>query len=256
MRTRVLLAVLLVIGFGATARAAPDTIIFDDFSGTSLNTSLWVPFIAMGTGSVSVVDQHLAVFAGGGGAGGSAAVVALLGTIAGNFEVIVRYELSGLFDPLYETGAGILLSTPTYPFGFTVARDTVDDPNVCLDYGVRCNGYVGAFPYPAGAPSDEFKVRTIHESGELRFTRVGSYMAAWFWNSSDWTLIHGTTDFSPEPITALYLGVTTWGPDTVSVAFDDFRLQADQFTPIPEPASLLLLGTGLVGLARWRKRKQ
>ena len=40
---------------------------------------------------------------------------------------------------------------------------------------------------------------------------------------------------------------------TLHLRIDD---ATDPATVVPEPASLLLLGTGLVGLARWRKRRQ
>jgi hypothetical protein len=55
---------------------------------------------------------------------------------------------------------------------------------------------------------------------------------------------------STEPFTAVSLGLD---PGT---HFSTDRVGFFDPTPVPEPASLLLLGTGLVGLARWRKRRQ
>ena len=166
---------------GAPAVGHADTIIFDDFNDPSLNSSLWLPFVARGSGSVSQVGGRLEVSVRGSELG-AAAVAALLGTITGDFEISVGYTLTSLFNAsTNETGAGITLSTPAHPIpnGFTVARDTVHDGSLCSP-STYCNGYVGAFPDTAGFGSDEFKAVTADLQGRLRFTRVDSYMAAWY----------------------------------------------------------------------------
>ncbi len=63
--------------------------------------------------------------------------------------------------------------------------------------------------------------------------------------------LHLTPNISSSDRLYLQFGTETWiGMSNIN--FDEFDTQ----TPVPEPASLLLFGTGLVGMRAWRKRRQ
>jgi hypothetical protein len=71
----------------------------------------------------------------------------------------------------------------------------------------------------------------------------------------------GTLQLGPTP-TFLPSGYLGWNVTTVGVVgyasirvMDDVTYEVAGAPVVPEPASLLLLGTGLVGLARWRRRR-
>lgn len=50
--------------------------------------------------------------------------------------------------------------------------------------------------------------------------------------------------------------LTNFDPSTVRFEFGSALIFGKPSTPVPEPASLLLLGSGLAGLVLWRRRKQ
>lgn len=69
-----------------------------------------------------------------------------------------------------------------------------------------------------------------------------------YWDQND-----GPSTAWESPRGKLPDGEQCLGPCTGSESFD---ITGEAGNPIPEPASLILLGSGLVGLRSWRKRKQ
>ena len=76
-----------------------------------------------------------------------------------------------------------------------------------------------------------------------------------FWQGTTFSgLVAGTYDFSCGA-GGLDCGDTAqwddWGPGTESIT-----LTTADITPVPEPASMILFGSGLIGLAAWRRFKK
>ncbi len=243
-------AVLGLLFLGGATVGHADTIVFDDFNDNSLNASLWMPVFGGGGGMVGIVDQKLRVTARPFGGEGTGAGARLMGTIVGDFDVQVAYSLP--WPLLVEEGlhVGIYLGTALGELGYGVARDTTwDSPNSCTSTGRQ--SYVGA-----SSASSQARVCTSDLSGALRYTREEGILSAYYYGPSDWIRIATFDTPVFEPLTFLGLAAMNAGFGTVRVNFDDFWLKADEFTPIPEPASLLLLATGLAGLVRVARRRR
>ena len=245
--TLVSLTVLaLLLGCGSATAATIG--ISDNFNDNSLNPSLWAPAI-IGDGVVSEVNQRLetTILASPAHSTSSAfAGVALVGTIGGDFDVSVRYELLVPLPLSHGDTAGLILVGEEFGvFGYGVGRDVHT-----LWSGTE---WVLGNAYVAAVGGGEEVTATQDISGQVRLTRVGASFSAYYWAGSGWQLIAAGTG-STDPM-SLALGTTILGPELVSIAFDDFSLTADQFTPpIPEPATLLLLGAGLAATAVVRRR--
>jgi len=96
---------------------------------------------------------------------------------------------------------------------------------------------------------------TTDTAGILRITRVGSTASGYYWDGSQFQLVHswpnmGTADVTP------YVGLLNDGTDdAIEVTFDDFSIEADGLI-VPEPATIILLALGLLGLLAWGRRRK
>ena len=224
------LLALILLGQPALCRAG--AIVVDDFNDNSLNLQLWSPYIE-GTGSVSEVNQRLETTAAGSGEG--IAFVRLLGLIGGDFDAQVSYTLLSTLTSAKDTFGGI---------AWVVGGDLLDNPQLVGrgygGYGCEINGG-GSCAFPS-----------TDISGRLRMTRVGTTLSVYYWDGSGWQFMDATsTSGAPSSIG---IGASSGSTTPVSFAFDDFQLQADGFTSIPEPGSMALVGISLALVCGFRKR--
>jgi hypothetical protein len=177
-------------------------------------------------------------------------------------------NIAGLTDSEQELGNLLIIAENTVDMLPGSPDGRVDDPD---DEASR--PIAGSIWFDFATPVTSFGFDLVDVEGPVEYGADSGYFAAFyddetnllgkigfgeFVNPSsqyyDSTVAYGNNTANRiEPITAADLGVTSF--NVVEISFGGSAgLDNVNSTPVPEPATMLLLGTGLVGLVGFRKK--
>ena len=241
----------------------------DNFDGASLDTTLWSYYHNDDNQRCLQENGVLKIQIDGASSGPDYFGAGVGGNflLKGNFEIVIDYQLIK-WPHANGVGAGINFMGDNFDKNGQMTQRSfgADEPPTIKE------NYVADFK--DGEYLDHYQTATIDTTGKMKLTRVGSVMAGYFFNSVDdnWELV-GSHDYAATGLDEwLEIGLNavsvlaTYTPDgqlvhpfagqDVEIAFDNFQMTYDQIRYVPIPGTLLLLGSGLLGLAGLGRRSK
>jgi len=238
----ILAALSLAVMFpGAGAQAM--TYSWDFNSGLDTANFTFVPTPGSGfTLDTSGQDLYISKPAGNGSDPYSGVLAGEVGSkfwVQGNFDMQVDYKLESTFNNKD-----------------WIQLNIIHDANQVLALG-RCNSNGDNYHVWTNAYGEQGNTATSDTSGMFRLQRTGIIVAAYIGTTLLWTDPTYGADDVYVMLNVLQNNGSSYGP--VAGSFDNLSITADSFrdyTPVPVPPTVLLLGSGLLGLAGWRLRKR
>jgi len=245
MKTKILSFVILMAILCSNSYA----LIYDDFNGNSINSSLWnVSYNGSGgfdplmfSASGSSLNAHRPTYGYGSSVYG---FLSSTTTISGDFQLVVDY--SGFSTDGISAGDAPQLALFVSPNGQTHSSEGIQR-YAWADNG-KINELFSGLHWGTGNPSPS---NATSDSGQMMIARNGSNIGTFYNEGNGWISLGYYSDLLMGDLT---FGLEFYTGDGGTFNVDINSVELFEPAPVPEPATMLLLGSGFVGLAALRKK--